>query len=62
MEVGDGEEAEVNALLYINTSDLPASRKLSGTRGHTCIAFMCTVCHQSLHSLGDPKCYDADSE
>lgn len=44
--------------LYINVSDLPASRKISGLRSVTSKRFMCTQCHQSLASLTNPSCFD----
>ena len=47
---------------YLNSSDLPASRKLTGTRGVTCKRYMCTRCKKRLASLTNPECFDPDSE
>ena len=54
----DGPRALVHALLNINTSDLPASRKTSGLQSHSSKLFMCTMCTQRFDSLGDPNCFD----
>lgn len=44
--------------LYINVSDLPATRKFAGLRGVTSKAFMCPWCYQSVSSLTHPSCFD----
>ncbi|OBZ75252.1 hypothetical protein A0H81_04647 [Grifola frondosa] len=54
------EPQPAHGYLNINASDLPASRKTSGLRGHTSKWFMCTICHQPYHSLVDPDCYDPE--
>lgn len=62
MKTPGDEAALVHCFLYANASDLPAARKASGLRGHTSTWFMCPVCHQPMHSLTDPECFDSDSE
>ncbi|OBZ73172.1 hypothetical protein A0H81_06975 [Grifola frondosa] len=54
------EPQPAHGYLYINASDLPASRKTSGLRGHTSKWFMCPLCHQPFHSLIHPDCYDSE--
>lgn len=44
--------------LQSNVSDLPASRKISGTAGHTSKDFMCPYCDMKFFRLVDPSCYE----
>ena len=56
----DGNSEDVHAFLYIDASDLPASRKAAGLRSHSSKKFMCTVCRQQLPSLTDPDAFDPE--
>lgn len=55
------EQFLVNGMLLINTSDLPASRKLTGLRGVTSEDFMCTFCYQPFSSLVCEDCFIRES-
>ena len=57
----DTDEFPVNGKLYINTSDIPASRKITGLRGIKSEDFMCTFCYQPFSSLVSEDCFNRDS-
>ena len=54
------EKFPVNGMMYINTSDIPASRKASGLRGIKSEDFMCTLCYQPFSSLVSEDCFNRD--
>ena len=56
------EEFPVHGQLFINTSDLPASRKLTGLRIVTTEDFMCTFCYQNFTSLVCEDCFNRESK
>ena len=56
------EQYPVNGMLMINTSDLPASRKLTGLHGIKSEDFMCTFCYQTFSSLTSEDCFIRESE
>ncbi len=58
---GEKELSPVHVNVCILASDLPASRKTTGLKGHTSTLFMCPVCKKPFHSLVDEKCYDPES-
>ena len=58
----DNQQFPVNGTLYINTSDIPASRKITGLRGVTSEDFMCTSCYQTFSSLVCEDCFNRESE
>ncbi|KAI0733353.1 hypothetical protein C8Q72DRAFT_636139 [Fomitopsis betulina] len=47
-----------HAFLNNIVSDLPASHKLNGLRGHTSEHFMCDTCEVPFSSLVNPECFD----
>lgn len=51
-----------HARLYLNCSDLPATRKVSGMRGVTSKIFMCILCYASLIMLACVDCFDPTSK
>ncbi|VDC05126.1 unnamed protein product [Peniophora sp. CBMAI 1063] len=53
----DGKQC-IHCALYMNISDLPASRKISGMRGHTSEEWMCTWCKMTMASLTHSRCFD----
>ncbi|KAI0092819.1 hypothetical protein BDY19DRAFT_903565 [Irpex rosettiformis] len=59
MKVHGHEEPVLTHLqLLINSSDLPATRKLLGLRSHSSKDFMCTRCCQTIDSLTHEDCFD----
>ncbi|KAI0691885.1 hypothetical protein C8T65DRAFT_538235, partial [Cerioporus squamosus] len=58
---GEKELSPVHVNVCILASDLPASRKTTGLKGHTSKLFMCPVCKKPFHSLVDEKCYDPEN-
>lgn len=58
-KVPQDEDQLVHGTLYIDVSDLPASRKAAGLRGVTSSDFTCSFCHQSFDSLVSPECFDS---
>ncbi|KAI0037613.1 hypothetical protein FA95DRAFT_1457055, partial [Auriscalpium vulgare] len=48
----------IHALLNIEASDLPASRKAAGLRGVTSKIFMCVICYMPFNDLVSCDCYD----
>ena len=48
--------------VLVNSSDLPASRKMSGLRGVTTKWWMCGKCDQTVPSLTNPDCFDPSSK
>lgn len=51
-----------HAFLNNIVSDLPASHKLNGLRGHTSEHFMCDTCEVPFSSLVNPECFDTACE
>ena len=58
----DNQQSLVNGTLYINTSDIPASRKILGLRDVTSEDFMCMSCYQTFSSLVCEDCFICESE
>ncbi|KAI0740484.1 hypothetical protein C8Q76DRAFT_607829, partial [Earliella scabrosa] len=58
MALDEDDPQPVHGYVYIESSDLPASRKSTGMLSYTSKWFMCTICKQPLHSLTDPDCFD----
>ncbi|KAH9854262.1 hypothetical protein C2E23DRAFT_726504, partial [Lenzites betulinus] len=56
----DAEPEPLHAYLNNVSSDLPATHKLNGLRGHTSEPFMCDVCEATFTSLTNPECFDPD--
>ncbi|KAL1740203.1 hypothetical protein HDZ31DRAFT_85553 [Schizophyllum fasciatum] len=48
----------VHAMIHMDVSDLPASRKTSGLAACTAISFMCPLCPATFHSLTSATCFD----
>lgn len=55
---GFSEQQPVHAILFFNTLDLPASRKMAGLAGHTSEKCFCPVCSQTFSSLVTQKCFN----
>ncbi|KAH9834853.1 uncharacterized protein C8Q71DRAFT_710648 [Rhodofomes roseus] len=51
----------IHGTLYIDASDLPASRKAAGLRGPTSKDFMCCYCYQSFDSLTTADAFDSET-
>lgn len=45
---GRAAQIRVHGRLYLNCSDLPASRKVTGLAGHASELFMCHVCDSTI--------------
>ncbi|CDO77902.1 hypothetical protein BN946_scf184624.g1 [Trametes cinnabarina] len=67
LELGNGmhfdvweqdDPALVHGSLWIQISDLPASRKVTGLRGVTAERWMCTECYATVSSLVSPDCFN----
>ena len=56
------EEFPVNGSVLIHSSDIPASRKITGLRGIKSEDFMCTFCYAPFSSLVCEDCFNRDSE
>ena len=59
---GQDEDELTYAQIFINSSDLPATRKLIGLRSHSSKKFMCIWCHQDLDSLTHEDCFKRECE
>ncbi|KAI0062605.1 hypothetical protein BV25DRAFT_1915767 [Artomyces pyxidatus] len=51
---------EIHGTLYVDASDLPASRKIAGLLAPTAEKFMCHVCTQRFSSLVCSDCFDPE--
>ncbi|PCH41933.1 hypothetical protein WOLCODRAFT_17394 [Wolfiporia cocos MD-104 SS10] len=61
--VHDQDEPKLcHGTLYLNVSDLLASRKATGLRGVTSMGFTCSYCYQTLDALVSPTCYDSNGK
>lgn len=52
----------IHGMMYLNFSDLPASRKAAGLRGHTSKLHMCADCEEPFYNLIYAKCYNCERE
>ena len=59
---GRDERPVVHGSLYLDCSDLPASRKVSGLRGHSSVKWMCPLCNAYLWDIMFPEGFDLNSE
>lgn len=59
---GRAEKQLTHARVLLNSSDLPASRKLTGLRSYMDPDFMCPWCHQTVSSLTHPDCFHPSSK
>lgn len=58
---GHAKEQYVSGTLYVDISELPATRKFTGTRGHTAEDWMCPWFNMPMSSLTYSRCFDRAS-
>ncbi len=58
---GSHERVPTHGQLLLNSSDLPATRKLIGLRSHSSQYFMCPWCSQTVTSLTHEDCFPSES-
>ncbi|KAL1713956.1 hypothetical protein EV715DRAFT_210517 [Schizophyllum commune] len=59
LPVHGGREAVVHGQLFMDVSDLPASRKTNGLAGPTSNYHLCPNCHATMFSLTSSGCFDS---